>query len=178
MLRFLNRVEEAVIGILLVLTTLLVFADVIMRFVFNSGFLWSQELTLHMSAWFVLFGASYGLKVGSHIGMDAFVKLFPQIGQRVLTAIAIVLALIYCGLILYGSWIYLKKMKMIGIELTDLPIPVWVAHGMLFVGFVFIVIRLLIIFWDVLTGKASGFKHADEAKESMELAEGIAKEEA
>ena len=75
-LRILNRAEEALICFLLVATTLLVFLDVVMRFGFNAGFLWSQELTLNMSAWFVLLGASYGLKMGSHIGMDAFVKLF------------------------------------------------------------------------------------------------------
>ncbi len=176
-MRFINRAEEAVICILLVLTTLLVFVDVVMRFGFNSGFMWSQELTLHMSAWMVLFGASYGLKVGSHIGMDSFVKLFPRTGRRILTGIAAVLALGYCGLIFYGSWIYLKKMKLIGIELEDLPIPAWLAHGMLLVGFLFLIVRLIIILSSVITGKADGFKHADEAKDSMELAEDIAKEE-
>ncbi len=176
-MRIINRAEEAIICILLLLTTLLVFLDVVMRFGFNTGFMWSQELTLHMSGWFVLFGASYGLKVGSHIGMDAFVKLFPRGGRRILTVIATILAITYCSLILYGSWIYLKKMKMIGITLEDLPIPTWLAHGMLLVGFCFLNIRLLIILWSVITDEADGFKHADEAKESMELAEDITKGE-
>jgi len=139
--------------------------------------LWTQELTLHMCAWMVLFGASYGLKVGSHIGMDAFVKLFPELGQRILSGIAATLALFYCGLILYGSYIYLAKMKMIGIHLQDIPIPTWLAHGMLLVGYLFLTVRLLIILWSLLTGQATGFKHADEAKDSMTLAESIAKEE-
>lgn len=174
-MRFINRAEEAIICILLILTTLLVFLDVVMRFVFNAGFLWTQELTLYMSAWMVLFGASYGLKVGSHIGMDAFVKLFPAIGQRILSAIAAILALAYCGLIFYGSWIYLAKLKGIGIELHDIPIPAWQAYSMLCVGYLFLIVRLLIILWALITGKAQGFKHSDEAKESMELAESISK---
>lgn len=178
LMRILNRTEEAVICILLVSTTLLVFIDVVMRFGFNTGFMWSQELTLHMSAWFVLFGTSYGLKVGSHIGMDSFVKLFPRAGRRVMTGLAAVLALGYCWLVLYGSWIYLKKMKMIGIDLEDMPIPAWLAHGMLLVGYAFLTVRLGIILWSVITDKADGFKHADEAKESLELAEDITKEEA
>lgn len=177
-MRIINRTEEAVICILLVLTTLLVFVDVVMRFGFNTGFMWSQELTLHMSAWFVLFGASYGLKVGSHIGMDAFIKLFPRGMRRILSAIAAILATIYCCLIFYGSWIYLAKMKMIGIELEDIPIPAWLAHGMLVVGFAFLIIRLLIILWSIITDKADGFKHADEAKESMAIAEDIQGEDA
>ena len=88
-----------------------------------------------MSGWMVLFGASYGLKVGSHIGMDAFVKIFPSIGRRILTAIAATGAIIYCGLILYGSWIYLAKMKMIGIDLEDIPVPAWIAHSLLLFGY-------------------------------------------
>ncbi|WP_136796706.1 MULTISPECIES: TRAP transporter small permease [Desulfosediminicola] len=174
--RILNRTEEAVISLLLVLTTLLVFVDVVMRFGFNTGFMWSQELTLHMSAWFVLFGTSYGLKVGSHIGMDAFVKLFPRKGRRILSGIAAIIGIVYCGLILYGSWIYLAKMKMIGIDLEDVPIPTWIAHSMLLVGFTFITIRLLQILWSIITDQSDGFKHADEAKESMEIAEELKKE--
>jgi C4-dicarboxylate transporter DctQ subunit len=175
-MRFINRAEEAIICIFLITTTLLVFLDVVMRFGFNAGFMWTQELTLHMSAFMVLFGASYGLKVGSHIGMDAFVKLFPVIGQRILSSIAAILALIYCGLIFYGSYIYLQKMKLIGIELEDIPIPAWQAHSILLLGYLFLIVRLLIILWSLITGKANGFKHADEAKDSMALADGIKNE--
>ncbi len=177
MLRILNRTEEAVICLLLVATTLLVFVDVIMRFGFNSGFMWTQELTLHMSAWFVLFGASYGIKVGSHIGVDAFVKLFPRTGRRILTAIGCILGLFYCGLILYGSWIYLTKVRRIGITLEDLPIPAWIAHSMLIVGFSFLTIRIFILLWDVIMDRADGFRHADEARDSMEIVEELRKEE-
>ena len=177
-LRVLNRVEEAVICILMVSTTLLVFLDVVMRFGFNAGFLWSQELTLHMSGWFVLLGASYGLKQGSHIGMDAFVKLFPLGGRKFLSGIGCVLALIYCGLILYGSWVYLEKMHMIGIELEDIAVPAWVAHSILIIGFTFLTIRVLILLWNIVFGDSEGFKHADEAKESMQIAEELSKEEA
>ncbi|MCG6930035.1 MAG: TRAP transporter small permease [Desulfofustis sp.] len=175
--RILNKLEESIICILLVTTTLLVFMDVVMRFGFNAGFLWSQELTLHMSAWMVLFGTSYCLKVGSHIGMDAFVKLFPPLGRKIMTGIGCVLGLIYCGLVLYGSWIYLNKMYKIGIELEDVPLPTWVAHGMLLVGFTFLTIRIGILLWSVIFGDTEGFRHADEAKESMEIVEQLTKEE-
>jgi C4-dicarboxylate transporter DctQ subunit len=89
--------------------------------------------------------------------------------------LAVILALIYCGLIIYGSWIYLAKMQKIGLTMEDLPVPVWLANGMLLVGFVFLSIRLLMILWAVIVGKMDGFKIADEAKDSMELAEEIIK---
>jgi len=177
-MRILNRAEEAVICLLLAATTLLVFIDVVMRFGFNTGFMWSQELTLYMSAWFVLLGASYGLKVGSHIGMDAFVKLFSTIGRRILTALGCVLGLIYCALILYGSFVYLKKVKRIGIGLEDIPaLPAWIAQSILVIGFAFLAIRLLILLKAVIVGETDCFRHADEAKESMTIVEELKKEE-
>lgn len=169
--RILNRLEEAIISLLIVSMTLLVFLDVIMRFVFNSGFMWTQELTLLISAWFVLFGASYGLKVGSHIGMDAFVKLFPAMGRRILTGIGAILSVVYCVLLLRGSYVYLSKMKMIGIELEDIPIPAWIAHSILIFGIVLFSIRVLEILWSVITGTSDSFRHANEAEESLEIVE-------
>lgn len=177
MLRLLNRVEEAVISLLLLATTILVFIDVVMRFGFGTGFMWSQELTLHLSAWMVLFGTSYGVKVGSHIGMDAFVRLFPRIGRRLITGIACLLALSYCGLILYGSYFYLLKMHKIGIFLEDMEIEAWKAHSILLIGFIMITIRLSIVLFNVAVDKADGFKHADEAKESMEIVSELKEEE-
>ncbi|KAA6184183.1 TRAP transporter small permease [Thiohalocapsa marina] len=176
--RIVNRVEEAIISLLLVAMTLLVFWEVILRFGFSTGVSWGQEATLHLSAWFVLFGASYGLKVGAHIGVDAFLRLFAPLGQRLLTGVALILSLAYCGLFIYGSWVYLAKMHMIGIELEDIPVPAWLAHGILLVGFVFLGIRLLELFWRVIVGRATGFAMVDEAKESMQLADELRAESA
>ena len=39
------------------------------------------------------------------------------------------------------------------------------------IGFIFVAIRLLILLWNVVFGEADVFRHADEAKESMELVE-------
>ena len=173
LVRILNRAEEAIISLLLVSMTLLVFVEVVLRFGFNTGLLWAQELTLHISAWFVLFGASYGVKVGAHIGVDAIVRLLPPAVRRMVGVAAVSLCLFYCGLFLYGSWIYLEKMHMIGIEMEDLPVPKWMAMSILLLGFSLLVLRFLQLLWDILTGRADGFRHADEAKESMQLAEEV-----
>jgi len=175
-LRMLNRAEEGIITLLLVAMTLLVFLEVVMRFIFNSGFMWAQELTLHISAWFVLFGASYGLKVGAHIGVDAFIKTLPALGQRILSSIAVLFSLIYCGLFIYGSWIYLSKMKKIHMELEDLPVETWIAHSILIIGLTFLSIRLLQLLWHIARGDVTGFSHANEAEESMSLVEELAAE--
>lgn len=171
MYRIINGIEEAIISILLAVMTLLVFVEVVMRFGFNTGVMWAQEATLHLSAWLVLFGVSYGIKVGSHIGVDALVKVLSPTVRRIVSGAATLACLVYCGLFAKGAWVYLAKMHMIGIELDDMPIPKWLAHSILLIGMILIAIRLLILLWNIFTGKADGFKLADEAKESMHLAE-------
>ncbi|MEH6472362.1 MAG: TRAP transporter small permease [Halopseudomonas sp.] len=169
--KMINRLEESFLCLLLVSMTLLVFAEVIARFGFNSGIHWAQEVTLTMSAWFVLFGASYGVKVGSHIGVDVFVKMLPRNVHRGVTMVAIVLCLFYCGLFIYGSWVYLSKLHMIGIEMEDLPIQRWIPTSVLLIGYTLLVVRFLNLLWGVITHKTDGFHLADEAKESMHIAE-------
>ncbi len=169
--RIINGLEEAIIAGLLATMTLLVFFEVVMRFGFNTGFMWAQELTLHLSFWMVLFGVSYGIKVGSHIGVDALVKTLPAKARRIVSGVAVVCCLAYCGLFIKGGWTYLVMVHMIDIELEDMPIPKWVAHSILIIGMVMIAMRLLQLLWEIVTGKTDSFKLVDEAEESLHLAE-------
>ena len=143
----------------------------VLRFGFGRGLMWAQELTLHLSAWMVLFGASYGVKVGSHIGVDAFVKILPRKIHRLVSMFAVICCLIYCGLFIKGAWVYLAKMYSISIELEDMPIPKWIGHSILLIGMVLLAWRLLQLLWELFTGKADGFSLTDEAKDSMHLAQ-------
>jgi len=169
--RIINSIEEGIIAILLASMTLLVFVEVVLRFGFGTGFMWGEELTLHISAWMVLFGVSYGIKVGSHIGVDALVKILPPTVRKIVSAIAVIACLAYTGIFMSGAWTYLSKIRMLGIEMEDLHFPKWIAHSILFIGMVLIAIRLLMLLWSIATGKAEGFALTDEAKESMHLAE-------
>jgi C4-dicarboxylate transporter DctQ subunit len=197
-----NTLEERIIAFLLVFMTLLVFLDVIMRFGFGTGFLWTQELTLYTSAWFVLFGISYGLKVGAHIGVDAVLNLLPPKPRRVLSALAVLLCIGYCILFIYGSWGYLSKVYSIGItvedlrfpmwmveafpqsiidswqiDMTDPLLPLWLPQSILIFGMMLFGIRLSALFYAIITGKADGFHQIDEAEESLKLAKKLAVDE-
>ncbi len=161
--------EEGVISLLLVVTTLLVFVEVVLRYVFNTGVSWIQETTLLLAGWMVLFGMSYGVKVGSHIGVDAFVRLLKPGARRIVTLLAIALCLLYCGLFISGAWTYISKLYKIGIEMQDIPLPKWAAFSVLLLGFVMLVVRFAELGLAVAKGTVDGFSLADEAKEALEL---------
>ncbi|OZG74537.1 C4-dicarboxylate ABC transporter permease [Hahella sp. CCB-MM4] len=169
--RVINRLEESILCILLVAMTLLVFFETLLRFGFNTGLLWAEEATLYLGAWMVLFGASYGVKVNAHIGVDAFVKLLPDGPRRGAGFIAVLGCLVYCGIFIYGAWVYLTKMHLIGIELNDIPLEKWIAQSILLIGFVLLGIRFLQLLWKIIKNESKGFEFVDEAQESMHLAD-------
>lgn len=194
--KFTRNLEEGVLSFLLVFMTLLVFVEVVLRFGFNTGIHWAQEVTLHASAWFVLFGISYGVKVGAHIGVDAVVRLLTPEVKRIVSIVAVLLCLVYCGLLLYGGWIYLSKVYMIGLAMEDAPtpgilmalipedmmwdvfkideedplLPMWFAHSPLLVGFLMLAYRFLEVLKKLITGEWVDLHMADEAKEALEEA--------
>ncbi len=169
MVPLIHRLEENIIALLLVSMTLLVFFETILRFGFGMGLMWSEELTLHLSAWMVIFGASYGLRVGAHIGVDFLVNKFPPAVQRILGLVMVAAALLYCVLFIYGAWVYLGKIYKIGIELNDMSIKKWMAHSILLIGFVLIGIRLIGIGLRIHRGEQTMISMHDEAKDALEL---------
>lgn len=171
-----DTLEESILSIFLVVMTLLVFLDVVMRFGFNSGIAWSQEVTLYMMAWFVLFGASYGVKVGAHIGVDSFVKIFPKPIRRALGLLSVSICIAYSIIFMIAAWNYLAKLKKIHIEMEDLEIQRWMSESIILIGFILLLYRFIQLFIKILKGDAEGFSHIDEAKESIELANQIKKE--
>jgi len=171
-----NKAEESILSLLLVTMTLLVFIDVILRFVFNSGIAWLQEVTLYMMAWFVLFGASYGVKVGAHIGVDSFVKLFPPKIRRLMGLLSVSICIAYSLIFMVAGWNYLAKLHKIHIQMEDLEFERWITESIILIGFILLLIRFLQLFIKILKGEAEGFSHIDEAQESLELAEMIKQE--
>ncbi len=172
-----DKLEETFLSLFLVAMTLLVFLDVVMRFGFNSGIAWSQEVTLYIMAWFVLFGASYGVKVSAHIGVDSFVKLFPKTIRRAMGLLSVTVCIAYSIIFMIAAWHYLAKLKKIGIEMEDLEYKRWITESIVLIGFILLLYRFIQLFIRILKGDVEGFSHLDEAEESLELAKQIKESE-
>ncbi len=166
--RIAGKLEEGVIAFLLAAMTLLTFTQVVLRYVFNSGLFWALEATTYMFGWLVLFGMSYGIRVGSHIGVDILVKQLPPRWQRWVGVLAGLLCLLYAGIVLYGGIVYIDKMHTLGVEAEDLPIQRWLLLIILPIGFALLFVRLAQATWRIFTGSQSGLRLADEAREAID----------
>ena len=86
--------------------TLVTFANVIARYVFNSNILWSLELTVFLFGWLVLLGASYEVKKNAHLGVDMLINALPPGPRRAVGLAAVAVCLMFSFLMLKGSWDY------------------------------------------------------------------------
>ncbi|HUX21344.1 MAG TPA: TRAP transporter small permease subunit [Spirochaetia bacterium] len=56
--------------LLLVVMVLLIFVNVVLRYVFNSGILWSDEVALLIAVWFSFIAMALGVKLRLHIHIN------------------------------------------------------------------------------------------------------------
>ncbi len=99
-----NELEETLIAVILGLMTVITFANVIARYIFNSNILWALESTVFLFAWLVLIGASYCVKTRAHLGVDIVINLVNPGLRRVLALLAVGACLVFSVLLLIGSW--------------------------------------------------------------------------
>ena len=166
------RLEEGLIALLMALMTILTFAQVVARYVFNYSFVWTLELVTVLFAWLIFIGMSYGVRVGAHIGVDALVKVLGPRTARVTAGIAAALCLVYALIIAVGGWIYVEKMFSIGIEMQDLPIPQWVPRTIMPLGFALLAWRFAAVLWDVIRNRQTHLL-GDETEDALKLRQDV-----
>ncbi|MBS9716626.1 TRAP transporter small permease [Pseudohalocynthiibacter aestuariivivens] len=103
---FVDKIEETLISILLGAMTLITFANVIARYGFNSNILWALEMTVFLFGWLVLLGASYAVKKGAHLGVDAIINILSPGTRRLLALISVAVCIAFSVMLLKGAWDY------------------------------------------------------------------------
>ena len=101
-----DKVEETLIAAILGVMTLVTFANVVARYLFNSNILWALELTVFLFGWLVLLGASYAVKKQAHLGVDVILDMLAPPTRRVLALISVACCLLFSLLLLKGAWDY------------------------------------------------------------------------
>ena len=190
--RIVNALEEIFIALVLGLMTLITFANVIARYLFNSNILWALETTVFLFAWLVLIGASYCVKTTSHLGVDALVNLASPGLRKAITLVAAAFCVIFAGLLLYGAWEYWLPFagKQVWYEVQDIPMPdflrfiePWLNEGEAYeklprfipyfalpLGISLMTYRFIEAGWKIWTGEATLLIASHEAEDLVEEA--------
>lgn len=190
--RMTDNIEETSIAVCLGLMTLITFANVIARYIFNDNILWALEVTVFLFAWLVLMGASYAVKHHIHIGVDIVINAVSSKQRKILALLAITACLVYSILLLIGSWNYWYPFitERAWLETDDIPMPEalmfmadWFNEGERYekmprfipyfalpLGMALFTLRFFQLAWHVMTGKVDKIISSHEVEEELEEA--------
>jgi C4-dicarboxylate transporter DctQ subunit len=147
-----NRLEESLLALLLAVMTLLTFTQVVLRYVFNSGIVWSLEATTYSFAALVLIGMSYGVRTRTHIAVDLFTNKLPKRARYIAKLAAVAACVAYALLMLYGSSVFVDRLFALGNEARDIPLPKGLLTVTMPLGFLLLAFRFLEVGWELLRG--------------------------
>lgn len=105
----------------------LAFGQIVLREVFETGFVWADELVKLMVLWLAMIGAVAASRDDRHIRIDVLSQLLPDSVIRFSRVLVDVFAAVVSGVVAWQAWRYLQ----LEIEFEDqvlIDTPAWVAH--------------------------------------------------
>lgn len=135
-MKFLDEhLEEVLCVFLMSFMTLLIFVQVVMRYVFNNSLSWSEELARYVFIWLVYIGVSYGCKLQKHLRIDAALYIFPEKIRPYIRIIGDVLFLFFAFYIVYTGFNYSLEQTKFHVHSTALKIPMEYIYFSAVIGY-------------------------------------------
>ena len=107
MLKVLKATDAAIkwtCVILLAAMTLLVFLNVVLRYLFNSSIIVTEEIGRYMFVWMTFLGSIFAFAENAHIRVGFIIDRLPETGRKVMLLLVDLLMLLCCLLMSVGGW--------------------------------------------------------------------------
>ena len=105
LLKGFDRLLEVTLVACMVVMFVLVFINVMMRLLLNSGIDLSEELPRFAFVWMCFIGAVVGMRRHSHLGVDMVVAALPVFGRKICWGISQAIMAVCSAYMLYGTWL-------------------------------------------------------------------------
>ena len=116
--RFVVVVGECTSWLALVIVALMA-TNVLLRYLFSTGSVWSQELEWHLLVPLILFGTSYALRHGEHVRVDIVYGKFSPRTKVIVDLVSALLAITISALFIWFSLHYVEQSYVIGEQSQD-----------------------------------------------------------
>lgn len=103
-LNLLFRGVEILMATFLAIMVLLVFLNVVLRYFFASGLVWSEEVTRLCFIYLVYFGAIGAFRDNRHLGVTTIIERVPATAQKALYLLVQLIIIWVMLLLVQGSW--------------------------------------------------------------------------
>lgn len=172
--RILDHLEEWLITFLMGAATLVIFLAVVHRFLSGVPYIqdytirlnvsWAQELCIYMFVWMAKFGAAYGVRHGTHVGVDVLVRALSPAKAKYLIGFGLLAGALFTGVVgtlgarfvWENGFHYALLHTLLGQDVGDVPegptspdleLPTWIAYSCVPLGSYLMCFRFLQVFW-------------------------------
>jgi len=127
----LTNLDAIITGATLSICVVLVNANVLMRYFFNTPIHWAEEVVTSLFVWTVFIGSAYAYRKHSHLGVDILVNILPGKVKSVVKAVMSVVELLVLIMltVISSQYVYhliFSRSGKLKVVMTDLlRIPKW-----------------------------------------------------
>ncbi len=164
--KYLDHAMHGTMVVSLALMVIMVFGNVVLRYVFNSGITMSEELSRLLFLWLIFVGSVVAMKEHAHLGVDTLVARLPRGGKVFCAVLSNLLILWVCYLFFVGSW----KQTVVGLGTIKPATGISMAfhYGVGLVMSVGVAIIVIANTWRIVTGRANEHELV-QTRESEEI---------
>lgn len=127
---FLNRLEEVLLGSLIIIMVLLGALQILFRNILSISLFWIDPLLRHMVLWIALLGASVATKEDRHISIDLLSGRLPPRSRSWVQGVIHLVAAGVCFLLILPAVRFVQEEYTMGRSLA-LGIPIWVSEAVM-----------------------------------------------
>lgn len=139
----LNHLEEYIGVLSLIITSFIVFIQVILRYVFNYSLHWSEEVARYLIIWFIFVGSSIAVREKAHAAVDALVVYLPQQLKKVFSVLANLVAIVFCIILIISGYETVENVINFGNVTPSLGMPMYIPYLAIPIGGLLMLIRFL-----------------------------------
>lgn len=128
----LDRIANNVVSASVVVLTLTALSigtmQVVLRYVFNTGYPWSEGIFVMLTVWAMLLAGIRTAREGQHVRVDVALMLMPPAVRAVCEGIAVAAAIALSAYFAYCGALYLHFVWSIDATSAETYLPIWVIY--------------------------------------------------
>ncbi len=155
-----NRLERTFLAGAIIISSLLLFVNVVMRYIFLFPIYWAEEFVRYLMVWLIFIGASQVTLWGGHVAVDMVPRTLSRRGNAILAFIVNVICILFCVLLAYLSIKQMMRVKGAGQISPALEIPMWIAYLSIPTGAILMLLRFTQQLWARIQGKTLEIRQA------------------
>jgi C4-dicarboxylate transporter DctQ subunit len=151
--RISDKMEKAFLAGGIIVCSLLLFVNVVLRYVFLAPIYWAEEFVRYLMVWMIFIGASQVTLWGGHVAVDIVPRALSKRGNAILALIVNIVCILFCVILAWLSVKQVMRVMRAGQVSPALEIPMWIAYLSIPAGTVLMLIRFLQQFWMRIQGQ-------------------------